>query len=264
MIVVVRSANERSLARSFAEQTTTYFRRRRINSQPLRERTLPYDSFAEQTTTIGKIGRHRHTECARYFLSVEWLLLDRQLKRSVMRYSFILCLLLTPTILLASDRHPPGWTTESPRDEIRPSFSWDARGGVEGHGALSIAADDRDGLMGHWQQTLPVRGDEHFRFSVYRQTDKIGLVRRAAIVRIIWLDDQGQRVVRRDPTFTSYRKGQQPRAEPEFPSDGETVDGWTEVTAVYQAPPQATRAQIELHFRWGPPNSSVTWSLPKL
>ncbi len=39
MIVVVRSANERSLKRSFAEQTTTYFRRRRINSQALRKRT---------------------------------------------------------------------------------------------------------------------------------------------------------------------------------------------------------------------------------
>ena len=52
MIVVVRSANECSLARSFAEQTTTYFRRRRINSQPLRCGRPLARSIAEQTTAM--------------------------------------------------------------------------------------------------------------------------------------------------------------------------------------------------------------------
>ena len=54
------------------------------------------------------------------------------------------------------------------------------------------------------------------------------------------------------------------RAEPEFPADGPTQDGWTELSGIYRVPADATRARIELHFRWGPPHSSILWSLPSL
>ena len=71
---------------------------------------------------------------------------------------------------------------------------------------------------------------------------------------------KGQKVVRDNPAITSYRSGEHPRAEPDFPADHETVSGWTKVAGIYHAPKQATQAVVELHFRWGEPNSRIQWS----
>lgn len=159
---------------------------------------------------------------------------------------------------------PDGWSTSSPRDEIRPEFSWDRDGGPDETGALIIASDDRNGLMGHWQRNFPVTGGETYRFSTWRRTENLEIVRRAAMARIIWTDDTGQRVLRDAPTFASYRPGDRPRAEPEFPADGETRGEWTEVAGTYQAPADATQAIVELQFRWGGPHARVEWTAAKL
>ncbi|REJ88794.1 MAG: carbon-nitrogen hydrolase family protein [Planctomycetota bacterium] len=153
-----------------------------------------------------------------------------------------------------------GWTQESPRDEVRPEFTWDASGGREGHGALVISADDRKGLQGHWQKTFDVEGGQYHRFSVWRKTDGIDLVRRAAMARITWLDKDGGRVSHDAPSVASFMEGTRPRAEPEFPVDGGTDGEWTEVAGTYLVPSDAAQGVVELHFRWGPPHSSVAWS----
>ncbi len=157
-----------------------------------------------------------------------------------------------------------GWKAVSPRDEIRPAFSYEEAAGRNGEFGLSVSADDRKGLMGHWEKSFPVEGGKHYRFSVWKKTTGVDLERRAVIVRINWLKENGQRVVRDDPSFASYRPGERPRAEPEFPADGVTKDGWTEVAAVYRVPSEATQAVVELQYRWGTPNSKVTWSSVKL
>jgi predicted amidohydrolase len=49
-------------------------------------------------------------------------------------------------------------------------------------------------------------------------------------------------------------------AEPEYPRDRDTSSqGWTEVSDVYRAPPEATKAIVELHFRWAT-NATATWT----
>lgn len=159
---------------------------------------------------------------------------------------------------------PSGWTGESPRDEIRPVFSWKASGGPDGKGEFGIASDNRDGLSGYWMRRLPVTAGQFYRFSVDRQTDHVAIPRRTAVARIVWADDRGGRVLRREPAFSSYRPGERPRAEPEFPKVEAERDGWTRLSGTYQVPPDATQAQVELHFRWGPPESSVRWSVPTL
>ena len=66
---------------------------------------------------------------------------------------------------------PDGWTAAAPRDEIRPDFSFDARGGPDGKGGLVITADRREGLAGYWKKTFPIAGGKHLRFAaVYRAT----------------------------------------------------------------------------------------------
>ncbi|MBI1310132.1 carbon-nitrogen hydrolase family protein [bacterium] len=195
--------------------------------------------------------------------------------RLAIRLAAVLAVLLLQTSLdttrgQAGVTAPDGWTMESPREEIRPLFRWDKDGGPQHNGSFVISADSRDGLIGFWQTKLPVKGGQHYRFSVRRKTQGIDLVRQAGTVRILWLDRDGNKALRDKPTFASYRPGTRPRAEPDFPPDvtpdtgdsstDSSANAWTEVAATYHAPENATHAQIELCFRWGPPNSSIEWS----
>jgi predicted amidohydrolase/tetratricopeptide (TPR) repeat protein len=156
---------------------------------------------------------------------------------------------------------PGGWTTAAPREEIRPSFSFDARGGRDGKGAFVIAAGDRDGLDGWWTSTSPVKGGRHYRFHGARKPDGLPLARQNAVVRIVWQDDNGRSVSLDTPAVTGYLKGWKPTAEPEYPTDKQTdAQGWTEVSDTYRVPLKATRAVIELHLQWPPPGGQIRWS----
>ncbi|MEZ6131925.1 MAG: carbon-nitrogen hydrolase family protein [Planctomycetaceae bacterium] len=164
------------------------------------------------------------------------------------------CLIQSTTVCVATD-----WTAESPRDEIRPVFRNES-------GTLIIEADQRAGLNGWWRATFSVEPGQHYRFTTQRKTTGIpdNELRRAAMVRLLWQDSSGKAIVRDDPTFASYRPGTAPRAEPEFPADNVTADGWTDVSGVYQVPKQAQQVRVELHFRWGPPESKIEWRNTKL
>lgn len=162
--------------------------------------------------------------------------------------------------LMAGEAVPDGWRFESPRDEVRPASGWLPDGGPNGSGAFFIESDHRPGLTGYWTTTLPVEGGKFFQFSASRRTSNVKLVRRAGAARLIWQNESGQRVRHDEPSFASYRPGERPRAEPEFPADVETRDGWTEVSGVYRVPTEATQAIVELHFRWGDPSSRIEWA----
>tara|TARA_R110002111_G_scaffold256979_2_gene324673 strand:+ start:177552 stop:178904 length:1353 start_codon:yes stop_codon:yes gene_type:complete len=174
---------------------------------------------------------------------------------------FFLAILLSPQVGHAGDPGlHDGWRAMTPREELRPTVSWDADAGPTNKGAYIIQADGREGLMGHIQKTFPVEGGKTYEFTALRKTEGIDLVRRAGAARLIWLDQEGKRIIRDQPSFASYRPGEHPRAEPEFPGDQETNSDWTKVTGIYRAPSQAAQVQIELHFRWGPPHSQIQWS----
>ncbi len=155
---------------------------------------------------------------------------------------------------------PPGWQASSPRDEIRPRFSFDPKGGPSGAGSLIITADEREGLSGSWQKSFPVIGGEYYRFDAQRKVQNVRVPRRSAIVRIVWQDDRGKSVPMSEPAVTGYLKGWTGTAEAEHPTDKETDSrGWTEVSDTYQAPPKATRALVELHLQWAPAGK-IEWS----
>lgn len=129
---------------------------------------------------------------------------------------------------------------------------------------LEISSDHREGLAGYWCTRYSVTGGTHLEFKIRRRTENLNLKRRAAIVRVLWLDEQGRAVKRAKPTYSSYRSGERPRAEPEFPPVIEKTEQDDLLSATYEVPPKATQAQIELHFRWGDPHSIVRWELPSL
>jgi predicted amidohydrolase len=160
---------------------------------------------------------------------------------------------------LAADE-ADGWTSHAPRDEIKPAFRYEARGGRGGKGALLIAADQREGLAGWWQKTLPVTGGKHYRFAAWRKAKGIDVPRRAALARVLWQDERGQPVMHDEASDAPYARGKLPRAEPEYPTDKGTDNaGWTEVSDTYRAPPGATQAVVELHYRWAA-GGEVAWS----
>jgi predicted amidohydrolase len=184
--------------------------------------------------------------------------------RSLGLVSFAFCLATTALLAVGSTRKedgaPAGWTTRSPRDELRPQFSYDRHGGPKGEGALVIEQDEREGLHGWWQRSYPVTGGRHYHFSAVRKVTNVAVPRRSAAVRILWQDGAGQPVPMDEPPAKGYLVGYAGRAEAEHPADGSTDSaGWTEVADTYQAPAKATRAVVALHLLWAP-GGRIEWS----
>jgi predicted amidohydrolase len=136
------------------------------------------------------------------------------------------------------------WTEQSPRDEIRPTFSRDGD-------RLVITQDAREGLDGWYQQTFAVQGGDFMKFSATRRTIGVANPRHSGLVRIVWTDAQGKTVPAAVPGAT---------AEPEHPLDG-PIDGQgqSRITGTYQVPPKATQATVELHLQHAP-KGRVEWS----
>lgn len=172
---------------------------------------------------------------------------------------FAVTLLLAPALALAGDPHN-GWRAESPRDEIRPEFAYEDSADPGGAGRLLITHDGREGLDGYWTKAFPVTGGEHYRFSALRRLENVASPRRSATVRILWQNDAGETVPEDRPVVSNYLTGWTPRAEPDYPADGETdPDGRTEVAGTFRAPAEATQAVVELHLQWAP-QGKVEWS----
>lgn len=169
-----------------------------------------------------------------------------------------------PYLVLSQDAHHTDWSFESPREEIRPAAIHEPSGGYQGGPQWTIAADERAGLAGFWSRQHSVEGGKHYRFSVQRKTDGLELPRRGAVVRLLWLNADGQKILRSEPVHSSYRSGERPRAEPEFPKPVSVEGPWTKLAGTYVAPPDAVIVKVELHFRWGPPHGKVCWSEPTL
>lgn len=152
------------------------------------------------------------------------------------------------------------WKARAPRDEIRPEFSHASTGGREDSAVWSIAADDREGLFGWWEATVPVEGGKYYRFQAWRKLSDVSHPRRVAVARIMWRDAAGNPVRHDAPSYASYRPGERPRAEPEFPADGSADPaGWVPVEGTYLVPSEARQAVIELSYRWAPA-AKLQWS----
>lgn len=154
---------------------------------------------------------------------------------------------------------PDGWAPADVREGTRPAFSYDATGGPDSQGAFIIGTDARAGLDGRWVKTFPVEGGQYYRFFALRKLTNVESPRRSALARIQWRGVQDQIVRHAFKGAKSYAGDQPPVAEPEYPQSRATsAEGWTEVSDTYLAPPDATKAIVELHFRWAP-NAEAEW-----
>ena len=159
-----------------------------------------------------------------------------------------------------ASRYPDGWTPASPRDEIRPIFSFEPSSGPGSKGDFVIKHPQREGLDGCWTKMFPVHGGKYYRFEVRYQARSVAVPRRSIVAQLDWRDADGNKVVLDEPAVTNYLRGAKPQAETEFPATkGTGADGWTEVSGTYRAPSKAARAIVELHLRWAP-GGEVRWS----
>ncbi|MBS0211150.1 MAG: carbon-nitrogen hydrolase family protein [Planctomycetes bacterium] len=144
------------------------------------------------------------------------------------------------------------WTTNAPRDEIKPRFALDAHAGHGGAPALTIDAAGFDGAHGWWTTSMPVEGGKYYRFHVLRRTTAVDVPRRSAWARVLWIDANGKPVRHDEPgPAVRYDRSPTPRAEPEYPTDRATdAEGWTELADTYRAPSAARHAVLELHLLW--------------
>jgi predicted amidohydrolase len=155
---------------------------------------------------------------------------------------------------------PRGWTASAPRDEIRPAFAFNPKGGADGKGCFTIQADQRDGLDGCWTKSFPVSGGKHYHFTAKYLASSVAVPRRSVVVELHWRDAGGKKVALDQPAVAGYLRGATPMAETEFPETRERdAGGWTEVSDTFQSPSRATQAVVELHLRWAPAGR-VQWS----
>ena len=155
---------------------------------------------------------------------------------------------------------PSGWQATAPRDEIRPEFIFEPKGGPSGAECFVIKADAREGLDGAWVRTFPVTGGKSYRFSALYKAASVSLERRSIVAKLDWEDASGKSVPTDQPTVANYLRGSIGMAETEFPTaHTSTSDDWTEVSDTYRAPSRAAKAVVSLHLQWAP-DSEVRWS----
>jgi predicted amidohydrolase len=173
---------------------------------------------------------------------------------------FTVFLLLLGIAAGGADLIDSSWQTAAPREEIKPQFALEEKGGRENGPALVIRADEREGLSGSWFKVVPVEGGKHYRFAAHRRVKGVESPRRSVVARVLWQNKEGKSVPSDGKVVTSVLKGWKANAEPEYPEDGPVdTDGWTPVTGTYRAPAEATQARIELHLQWAR-GGSVRWS----
>lgn len=175
-------------------------------------------------------------------------------------FLFAAVLIALASRLSADEPIPDGWVAASPRDEIRPAFSFDPSGGRDHSGSLVIAHDEREGLDGYFTKEFKVEGGKSYQFEALRKTSNVKSPRRSALVRVLWQDAKGNMVSADVPPQQVQELGHTPTAEPNHPVDLSTDElGWTRVAGLYRAPGKAVRAIVELHLQWAP-EGKIEWS----
>lgn len=174
-------------------------------------------------------------------------------------WNALLCIFALAGATGALAAAPEGWAPVDVREGTRPTFDYDPAGGPDGQGVFIIQADEREGLDGRWVKDFAVEGGKYYRFHALRRLTNVESPRRSALARVQWRGAQGQIVSHAFKGAKTFAGDQPPVAEPEYPKDRETdAEGWTQVSDILLAPPEATKAIVELHFRWAP-NAKCEW-----
>jgi len=148
---------------------------------------------------------------------------------------FLLLLSLFSSPLIAQEINSADWKFESQRKEIAPVFFVDKETTYMGLPTLALAGGGKEYADGHWYKTVHVDPGKSFAFQTYFLASKVNEPNRSVLARIIWQNASGENI-----------------GEAEYPATliDKNKEGWNIIEQTYRAPGQATRAKIELQYRW--------------
>jgi hypothetical protein len=147
------------------------------------------------------------------------------------------CIIIFCGTVTAQDHEfdPSEWKFESQRQEISPVGFIDSTITFEGKPTLALAGGGKEFSNGHWYTILNVEPGEYFQFKANFIATNVEELKRSILARIIWQDNKGKRI-----------------GTPEYPasSPAETIGIWNSIQQSYKVPKDATKAKIELVYRW--------------
>ena len=140
---------------------------------------------------------------------------------------------------IANDR----WTFESQREEIAPKHWIDQNVRFREGPTLALSADGKEYANGNWTTFVNISPQISYQFKTHYVAENISEPNRSILAHIIWQDSDGKQVGRAEYPRTTREK---------------SADGWNIIEQTYSSPEKATRAKIELVFRWDP-DGTVYW-----
>jgi predicted amidohydrolase len=156
-------------------------------------------------------------------------------RRRIQANLFLLLLSLFSSPLIAQEINSADWKFESQRKEIAPVFFVDKETTYMGLPTLALAGGGKEYADGHWYKTVKVDPGKYFAFQTYFLASKVNEPNRSVLARIIWQNASGENI-----------------GEAEYPATliDKKKEDWNIIEQTYRVPEQATRAKIELQYRW--------------
>jgi len=154
-----------------------------------------------------------------------------------LKLSFISLLIMSCSAACAQgqDINRSEWKLKSQRKEIAPLGFIDSAVTYEGKPTLVLAGGGKEYSNGYWYTTVNTEPGEYFQFHANFITTNIEESNRSVLARIIWQDETGKKI-----------------GTPEYPASfpAGTNGTWNYIKQLYKVPKDATKANIELVYRW--------------
>lgn len=127
------------------------------------------------------------------------------------------------------------WKFECQRPEIAPKYAVDKNASFQGSPTLSLSGGGKDFAAGHWYKIAKVERGTFYKFRTHFKSSQVDEPQRSILARVLFQDEAGKLV--------GFR---------EYPATlrDETNNGWRIIEQSYEAPENAHRARLELHYRW--------------
>jgi len=131
--------------------------------------------------------------------------------------------------------HHADWKFQSLRSEIDPGHWVSNEVQFEGEPTLVLSGDNKEYTNGSWTRTYDVVPEKYYEFTSYFKSENVNQVDRSVLAQITWLADDDRRIA-----FIEYPGV---RAKP-------ANKDWNVIQQAYQVPSGATKAKIDLIYRW--------------